>query len=519
MVSNEKPKILLYYPSTYPPPKLTGRAPLSLIAISTFLVKEGFDVVIVGDNLYSEPIKKVLSEAPNALCLGITSLTGYQITDGLKIARQVKELYPNLPIIWGGWHPTLNPEGTLRSPYVDIVVRGQGEMTFTELVHTLAEAGDVSNVLGVSYKKDGAIRHNPDRPLEDINNFPPYPYYLIDVEKTLFPKPGIGERAINYVSSFGCPWHCTFCAVQRVHMRRWLAFSPYRMADEIEALVKNFNIDTIDLDDGEFFISKERVRIFCEEILRRGLRVNFSNANGRIRQLLHWEDEMWQLIVRAGFKEILVGAESGYQPALDLMEKDLLVEETLAFAEKAKQYNLKVFYSMFCGLPWGPNSKDGQRVVDIEIKHTVELATKLIKINPKNRVVLFIYTPYPGTPLFDRSVELGLKAPSQLEEWGNWVVTLKNTPWVTVNQAKKVAMLRDYVFPVLDADSRELALSSSANRLVRFWMQKALNIFRVSAGFRLRHQFFAFPLDFWLYSLGIRFSGIQSSTSRQRPDN
>ena len=98
----DRPKILLYYPSVYPPPRLTIRAPLPLIAVSTFLAREDFEVLIISDNLYADPMKKVIEEAPTALCFGITALTGYQITDGLKLARLVKERYPHLPVIWGG---------------------------------------------------------------------------------------------------------------------------------------------------------------------------------------------------------------------------------------------------------------------------------------------------------------------------------------------------------------------------------------------------------------------------------
>lgn len=95
-------KIVLYYPKRASVSHMAGGAPLPLIAISTFLAREDYPIIIIGDNLYPNPVGKVLEEVENALCLGITAMTGYQITDGLRVARLVKEKYPRLPIIWGG---------------------------------------------------------------------------------------------------------------------------------------------------------------------------------------------------------------------------------------------------------------------------------------------------------------------------------------------------------------------------------------------------------------------------------
>lgn len=499
-MSKDKPKIILYHPRSFPVRRPYLRAPLPLIAISSFLANESFDILIVSDSLYDKPVKKVLEEAATALCLGITAMTGYQIIDGLKMAKLVREAHPHLPIVWGGWHPTLDPEGTIRSPYVDVVVRGQGERTFTELIHTLVERRDLNNILGISYKKDGEIFHNLDRPLEDVNNFPSYPYRLIEVERVLS-KNEYGNRILNYVSSFGCPWDCTFCAEMKVHKRHWLALNPDRVVEEIEKLIRDYKIDAISFDDSEFFISKDRVKIFCEEILRRGLSIKWANTNGRIPQLLRWEEDMWELIVRSGCVGILVGAESGYQPSLDFMNKHMLVEETLAFAEKAKKYDIKVVYSMLCGLPWDADYKKTQALTDVEIGHTLDLADKLIKINPRNKIMFFLYTPYPGNKLFQRSLEIGLKVPKDLAGWSNWTLTFKTTPWINQWQKRIIDMSTNHIFHFLDADSWGRVSARFRNPVAHFLYKKVFKLFELIAKLRWRHRYFAFPLDFWLYHL------------------
>jgi len=266
-------RTVLYSPRPWGPHRPAQGAPLPLLAISSLLEQVEHDSIIVSSNLFEKPDEKVLESCDNATCLGITAMTGYQITDGLKIAGLVKEKYPDLPVVWGGRHPTLESDGTIKSLYVDILVRGQGERTFAELVGALAGKKSLADIEGISYKSNGEILHNPDRPLEDVNNFPRMPYDLIDVEKTLYSN-AYSSRVLNYVSSYGCPFRCGFCSEQTVWKRQWLAVGAERLADEIERLVKDYGVDTIAFSDSEFFIDKERVRLFCQEIIRRKLNIN-----------------------------------------------------------------------------------------------------------------------------------------------------------------------------------------------------------------------------------------------------
>ena len=97
-------KIVLYNPKPLPKSPTFG-APLALLSICKLLSKNDYEITIISDNLYKQPYEKALEECKDAVLLGITALTGHQIIDGLKIARLVKEKYPNIPIVWGGWHP------------------------------------------------------------------------------------------------------------------------------------------------------------------------------------------------------------------------------------------------------------------------------------------------------------------------------------------------------------------------------------------------------------------------------
>lgn len=497
MGRGSNPRVVLYSPRAWGPYRPTQGAPLPLLAISSFLEQAGYDIVIVSSNLSDRPTEDVLESCRNATCLGITAMTGYQITDGLEIARSVKERYPDLPVVWGGRHPTLEPDGTIKSPYVDILVRGQGERTFAELVHSLAEGKSLGNVAGISYERFGEILHNPGRPLEDVNDFPPMPYHLIDVERSIYSN-AFSNRVLNYVSSYGCPFRCGFCSEQTVWERRWLALRTDRMVEDIEGLVKDYGVDTIALADSEFFIDKERARLFCEEITRRGLKINWCNANGRIPQLLKYEDDMWHLIAESGCREILVGAESGYQPALDLMQKDMRVEETIAFAEKCRKYDIKVVFSMLCGLPWHRDYQKTAKLTETETRHTLELADELTRLNKRNKIILSSYTPYPGSPLYTRSLEIGLVPPDSLDKWADWIEQLNTCPWVSSRQARKFEML-NYIFFFLDTDSCEWLSSLIRNRIFRYLFKMAFQLYSLLPRLRWKYHFFAFPADRWLY--------------------
>ena len=134
------------------------------------------------------------------MILGVSSMTGYQIYDGLKASRIAKEANKDIKIVWGGWHPSLYPQQVLENPYIDIVVKGQGEKAFYDVVKRTEKRAPYENILGVHWKDNGKIYSNQDRILEPLNEMPPIPYHLVDTEKCLI-ETEFGNRTINYVSS------------------------------------------------------------------------------------------------------------------------------------------------------------------------------------------------------------------------------------------------------------------------------------------------------------------------------
>ena len=125
-----KKKVVLFQGKASSFDKKIKVAPLALLHISSLLFKNGFEIKIISDVLYNDYIQEILKQCQDSICLGITAMTGSQISEGLTVAKMVKNQYPELPIAWGGWHPSIMPESTVDNPNVDFVIIGQGERKF-----------------------------------------------------------------------------------------------------------------------------------------------------------------------------------------------------------------------------------------------------------------------------------------------------------------------------------------------------------------------------------------------------
>lgn len=428
-----KGKIVLFHPHPLGDTRRWYGTPLALLSISRILDREGYDIKIISRFLQGGYVRKVLEECKDSVCMGITAITGFQIKDGLKVARLVRSQYPKLPIIWGGWHPSILPEETIRDENVDIVVKGPGDRTFAELVNVLSDGGDIAKIPGVVYKDGDRIIVNPDRTLEGLDNFPPLPYNLVDVEKCLR-ETEYGLRTIEYISSYGCPYRCGFCVEEIVNKRRWVGLSSDRVVEEWEFLVKKYNVDSIAIYDSNFFVDKKRIYDICSQLIKKNIKIKWGNVNGRIPQLNEYEPEIWELMARSGCSMILVGAESGSQDAMDLITKDMDVEEVYEFTRLCKKYGIKILYSYVVGLPWSSDIRENEERLNREYKATLFSIDKLLRIGGRQRFMFYLFLPYPGARLFDRAAELGLEYPKTLEGWSDFLMSPEDAFNMVVKQ-------------------------------------------------------------------------------------
>ena len=256
----KRAKIVLYNPEA-----VFHTMPLSLLAIGSALDPDRFDVRIVDARLERDPWQRLAAEIEDADVLGLTVLTGAPIRDAVRISRQAKKLRPELPVVWGGWHPSLFATDTLDESSIDFAVQGQGEATFVELVEAIVGEGPVDQIHGLARRdEDGSVIPPIPRTLMELEDLPPHNYEMLSVESYFRYKK---QRQLDYVTSTGCLFRCAFCADPFVNKRRWVALSPERIGREVEALMARYQFEELAFQDETFFTYRQRVAAIAEEFL------------------------------------------------------------------------------------------------------------------------------------------------------------------------------------------------------------------------------------------------------------
>ena len=140
-------------------------------------------------------------------------------------------------MVLGGWHPSLLPDQTLAAECVDVVVLGQGEDAFLEVVQRLEDRASLAGIPGVGYKEDGRLVFNPPRALKPIQELPPKAYHLADFDAY---ERTCGRRWAMYISSLACPYNCGYCTNAGVYGRKWNALEPEQVVEETTDLVTRY---------------------------------------------------------------------------------------------------------------------------------------------------------------------------------------------------------------------------------------------------------------------------------------
>lgn len=495
-------KIILYQPqpSKFP---LYNYTPLSLLRAVSILAKEKYSILIKS---YFEKDKEkfFLKEAKEAICFGLSAISGYQIYDGLKMAKLIRKNFPDLPIVWGGWHSTILPEQTIKNKYVDIIIRGEGEKTFYELVKALKEKTPLENVLGITFKKNGQIISTPNRQIALFDNLPETPYYLLkNIEDYVF-NSEFGSRSLNYTSSYGCPFACNFCVQPVVFKGNWTGLCPERVVDEIKKLVENYKINGIVINDDNFFADLQRVKEIARLIVKSGLKINWGGADARVGHILKLDKETMELLKKSGLKNVLIGVESGSDYYLKVLKKGFEIKDFLEAIKKLKKYDIYGCYSFMIGIPC-PRLKeeDPKKVIKEELNSFLNLVWKIHKINPKHFILFYIFNPLPRTPLFEEAKKLGYEEPVSLEEWAKISFRNKNIPWLPKKYAKFPKMFKFYL-PLLGGYIRD-KIKNRKNPIEKFFLLMSETILRNLAYFRFKFKFFHFPIEYWIMTTVYKF--------------
>jgi radical SAM superfamily enzyme YgiQ (UPF0313 family) len=404
-------------------------------------------------------------------------MPGPQMVAAMETCRGVRARFPHVPIVWGGYFPSIYTAATLNASYVDFVVRGQGEDTLLELVDALRGKRPFESIRGLSFRdRSGNHCNNPDRPMKSPNAFPWYPYHRIGAEKYVRPS-YFGHRTAVHQASIGCPYHCSFCGVITAYGSLEKMESPARTEAILRQLVRNHGIDSVQFYDNNFFLQEDHTREQMGRLTPLGLR---WWCEARIDLVLRYSDSTLQAIRRAGCTMIFFGAESGSDWVLQEMRKQLKTEQTLELARRLRQFDIIPEFSFVIG-----NPKDPER----DAKECFGFVRTLKHLNPSSEIILYPYIPVPQRDRMYGNVEDQVDFPSTLEEWATprWqafaVRKSPRTPWFTRTTQRRIDNFRLVVssrWPTV----QDLQLSA--------WGRRGLQSL---SSWRYRIGFYAFPFE------------------------
>jgi anaerobic magnesium-protoporphyrin IX monomethyl ester cyclase len=469
-------KVVLFYPPYDGPPL---GAPLSLLCLASPLLQAGFEVCLV-DNLLSPAYDKtILRELDGALLLGISVLTGPHIGAAVRISKAVKRLCPSLPVVFGGWHASLATQQTLQEPYVDAIVRGQGELTLLELAQRIADGADWHGVRGISFKDaDGRIVHEPERPVVDINTLPQPAYHMAD--------PGVyaavsGVRQLAYTTSVGCPYQCNYCTDQVFYKRRFNAYRVERVVNDLAELVPRYEIEHVPLFDSNFLVDRKRAVAIARGIIASGVTFRWDFQTSTDFLALMSEDDV-RLLAESGVHHIGFGTESASQEVLALMNKRFQhVEQMVETARKTNLAGIHVVFNIILGYP---GETESQRQQTFRVMSDIAKEYANVSFSPN------IFTPYPGIPIWPQLREMGVREPQSLEEWETLGLGANVLPWLRGEELQRLRRSLEYF--LLNNQIRKVSAK------IPWARRKMRRMLGAPVRWRIGKNRYSFPWELWL---------------------
>ncbi|HBH60739.1 MAG TPA: B12-binding domain-containing radical SAM protein [Nitrospiraceae bacterium] len=376
--------------------------PLGLMYIAAVLEKAGHAVQIFdADPEYQDTMLKEIKEFKPEL-IGLSFLTvAYQ--RAFKLCKTLKQELPDVTYCAGGVHTTVKPHDTLKEFDLDFIVIGEGEDTIVEACEKLAKKEGLDGVNGVMYRKNGEIIENGKRDMiMDLDTIPFPARHLIDMTPYLKP-PGIirgyaEKNQTTIVTSRGCPFKCIYCGSHNIFGRRTRRRSVKNVVDEIEYLVKQYDMRGIYYCDDTFTLSSKWVKEYCEELKRRNLNIKWG-CQSRVDQT---DRELMQKMKDSGLVQLDFGVESGSEKILKVLGKGGAGDRTSQIKQSfklCKELDIRTLATFIIGNP-------------TETKEDIEESFQVAKEIKADYTAFYFLTPYPGTDIYDMAIENGWLDPN-----------------------------------------------------------------------------------------------------------
>jgi radical SAM superfamily enzyme YgiQ (UPF0313 family) len=435
------------------------------------------DSMLIDGNMERDTVRSVTDAVGKHSfdAMGVTVMGGPQVATAIAVSRAVRHVRPDVPIVWGGYFPTLYPEVALNADYVDFVVRGQGEDTLAELMDAL-KAGDpaaLTSIRGLSWRRDGVAVNNSERAINRARIAPVLNYDALADAKAYLVKTFLGERTAAHQAALGCRFRCTFCGVAAMFSGATVLPPADRLDRDLAVLKERIGADSIQFYDHNFFDREEDMVPLLEVLARHELP---WWCYARSDALVNLSPASWRLVRKSRLKMAYIGAETPNDELLKSIRKGTRSAQTLEVAEICRRNGVIPELSFMVGPPQDPEG---------ETERTFDFIRRVKRVNPESEIIVYINTPLPPSAV-PNSHRLELPAlldtrgasvefPTTPEEWTErrWVdyACHADAPWLPDRVRQRI---RDFVtvlrcrFPTVQ-DTHSPGWSKAALRTLASW--------------------------------------------------
>ena len=364
-----------------------NNVPLNYVHLSAYLRGNGhvagiLDLVLKG--MTTDHVDKYI-RSRDVRVAGIGCMT-CEFPDAVAEARRLKQVHPGIKIVFGGAHASGDPEECLKSGVVDYVIAGEGEIALASLLTQLEAARSTDGIPGVWSIRDGRVNENVPASVPPMEELPPPAFDLLDMDAYFrldspwhFPK---SPRAVQFVSSRGCPYHCSYC--HTIHGKRYRGLSPPKVVDQMEALVRAHGVGEFMMVDDIFNFDLDRAKEICRQIIDRRLEVHLQFPNGVRGD--RFDEELVALMKEAGTHYMAIAIETVSEKYQRLIRKNLKIQPSLETIHWARKYDIEVCGFFMIGFP-GETREEVNRTVDFAVTA------------PLDTIFISLVSPFKGTVL------------------------------------------------------------------------------------------------------------------------
>ncbi len=457
-------------------PRITSNArfPLAVMHLAAAL-KERYAVRILDGNLdrhLPETAAAAVREG-GYVAVGLSVMGGPQLPAALAVSRAIRAVAPGLPIIWGGYFPTLCTDAALNSDCVDYALRGQGEQGLMELLDALTEGKPLAEVAGLSWRRNDEVVHNADRAFSTAPLRMDVSYDEVDDPQRYLGPTYLGRRTTGYQAALGCRYRCSFCGVAAMFRGKTALPEAERLERDLRGLQTRFGADSVQFYDHNFFDREIDMQPLLEVLAR--LQMPWW-CYARADALQGMSEASWKLVRRSRLRMAYIGAESPNDSLLRDMRKGTRSDQTLAVVETCRANGVVPELSFMLAPAVDPEG---------ETERTFAFIRQIKRLHPAAEIMLHIHTPLPPRRLGgsgegrwtprDPALPKGFAFPDSADGWAQqaWVDYWchKDAPWLSPALRERIRDFRTVLgcrFPTL-TDIRAPGWQKAALRAASAW--------------------------------------------------